>query len=92
VQALPAGLTVKQGITDAAGAKAIGVSADGYDQLLLDPVSYQVIGLLQLSTGIGPEPAVDPERLSQWPRKDAIILSLAYAQVSDVRGPGITGS
>lgn len=26
----------------------------GYDQLLLDPVSYQVIGLRQLSTGIGP--------------------------------------
>ena len=70
------GVTVKQGITDAAGAQATGVSADGYDQLLLDPVSYQVIGLLQLSTGTVPKP----------------ILSLAYAQVSEVSGPGITGS
>jgi hypothetical protein len=87
------GVTVKQGITDAAGAKAIGVSADGYDQLLLDPVSYQVIGLLQLSTGIGPKPAAaDPKRLSQWPPNGAVIFSLAYAQVSEVSGPGITGS
>jgi len=87
------GVTVTQGITDAAGAKAIGVSADGYDQLLLDPVSYQVIGLLQLSTGIGPKPAgVGPKFRSQWPPKDAITLSLAYAQVSEVSGPGITGS
>ena len=37
------GVTVQQGITDAAGNPAIGVSGDGgYDQLLLDPVSYQV--------------------------------------------------
>jgi hypothetical protein len=49
------GVTIQQGVTDAAGAKAIGVSADGgYDQLLLDPVTYQVTGLRQLSTGIGP--------------------------------------
>jgi len=93
--ALP-GVTVQQGITDAAGSQAIGVSADGYDQLLLDPVSYQVIGLLQLSTGIGPKPAAaDPKfqqklkRLPQWPRKSAVIFSLAYAQVSEVSGPGI---
>jgi hypothetical protein len=85
------GVTVKQGITDAAGAKAIGVSADGYDQLLLDPVSYQVIGLLQLSTGIGPKPAADPKSGAKVP-KDAITLSLAYAQVSEVSGPGITAS
>jgi len=52
------GVTVQQGITDAAGNPAIGVSDDGgYDQLLLDPVSYQVIGLRQLSTGIGPKAA-----------------------------------
>ena len=88
--ALP-GVTVQQGITDAAGSQAIGVSADGYDQLLLDPVSYQVIGLMQLSTGIGPKPAAaDPlKRLPQWPRKSAAIFSLAYAQVSEVSGPGI---
>ena len=104
--ALP-GVTVKRGITDAAGAQAIGVSADGYDQLLLDPVSYQVIGLLQLSTGVGPKPATDPKvleklpkaerqriqqklrQLPTGPRKDTVILSLAYAQVSEVSGPGI---
>jgi hypothetical protein len=52
--ALP-GITVQQGITDTAGGQAIGVSDDGgYDQLLIDPVSCQVIGIRQLSTGIGP--------------------------------------
>lgn len=49
------GITVQQGITDAAGGQVIGISDDGgYDQLLIDPVSYQVIGIRQLSTGIGP--------------------------------------
>ena len=52
------GVTVQQGITDVAGNPAIGVSGDGgYDQLLLDPVSYQVTGLRQLSTGVGPKMA-----------------------------------
>jgi hypothetical protein len=54
IAALP-GITVQQGITDTADGQAIGVSDDGgYDQLLIDPVSYQVIGIRQLSTGIGP--------------------------------------
>jgi hypothetical protein len=49
------GITVQQGITDTAGGQAIGVSDDGgYDQILIDPGSYQVIGIRQLSTGIGP--------------------------------------
>ena len=49
------GITVQPGITDTAGGQAIGVSDDGgYDQLLIDPVSYQVIGIRQLSNGIGP--------------------------------------
>jgi hypothetical protein len=49
------GITVQQGIKDTAGGRAIGVSDDGgYDQLLIDPVSYRVIGIRQLSTGITP--------------------------------------
>ena len=103
------GVTVQQHITDAAGAPAIGLSGDGgYDQLLLDPVSYQVIGLRQLSTGIGPKTiAASPRELAKfpkaeqqrilrqlktappWPRKGAVLLSLAYAQVSEVSGPGV---
>jgi len=52
--ALP-GITVQQGITDTASGQAIGISGDGgYDQLLIDPASDQVIGIRQLSTGIGP--------------------------------------
>ena len=48
--ALP-GISVQPGVTDEAGARAISVSADGYDQLLLDPKTYQVLGLRQLNRG-----------------------------------------
>lgn len=51
------GITVQQGITDAAGAAAIGLSDDGgYHQLLLDPRTYQVLGLRSVSDGTGPVP------------------------------------
>ena len=103
------GVTVQQDITDAAGARAIGVSGDGgYDQLLLDPVSYQVIGLRQLSNGIAPKVAqLDPMQLAvlpsaerqqvlrkmqaalTWPRKGIVVLSMAYARVTEVSGPGV---
>jgi hypothetical protein len=102
------GVTVQQGITDAAGNPAIGVSDDGgYDQLLLDPVSYQVTGLRQLSNGIGPKMAApSPQQLAGYPKamqrqilrklknpagppKGTVIESLAYAQVSEVSGPGL---
>jgi hypothetical protein len=102
------GVTVQQGITDAAGNPAIGVSDDGgYDQLLLDPVSYQVTGLRQLSNGIGPKMAApSPRQLAGYPKamqqqilrklknpagppKGTVIESLAYAQVSEVSGPGV---
>jgi hypothetical protein len=48
--ALP-GISVQQGVTDEAGVQAISVSDDGYDQLLLDPKTYQVLGLRQLNRG-----------------------------------------
>jgi hypothetical protein len=102
------GVTVQRGITDAAGNPAIGVSDDGgYDQLLLDPVSYQVTGLRQLSNGIGPKMAApSPQQLAGYPKamqqqilrklknpagppKGTVIQSLAYAQVSEVSGPGV---
>ena len=102
------GVTIQQGITDAAGNPAIGVSDDGgYDQLLLDPVSYQVTGLRQLSNGIGPKMAApSPQQLAKFPKamqqqilrklkspagppKGTVIQSLAYAQVSEVSGPGV---
>jgi len=104
------GVTVQQDITDAAGEPAIGVSDDGgYGQLLLDPVSYQVIGLLQRSTGVGPKPAApSSKQLANLPKaeqqkivqklkaatpaappKGTVVYSLAYAQVSEVSGPGV---
>jgi hypothetical protein len=49
------GITVQQGVKDAAGTGAIAVSDDGgFHQLLLDSSTYQVLGLRQLSNGMGP--------------------------------------
>lgn len=49
------GVSVQTGITDAAGASAIGISGDGgYSQLLLSPTSYLVIGQRVISTGANP--------------------------------------
>jgi hypothetical protein len=62
------GITVQQGIRDTAGGQAIGVSDDGgYGQLLIDPVSYQVIGIRWVSNGVRPEgkiPASARKRLA----------------------------
>ncbi|HEX6519646.1 MAG TPA: CU044_5270 family protein [Streptosporangiaceae bacterium] len=119
------GVSVQQGITDAAGDPAISVSDNGgYSQILLDPVSYQVIGLRQVSDGVGPvvlkgrnlSPAVVARikaRMAQlrktsttayanylhqlvaqhlavgsFPPPGTVTLSLAYAKVSEVSGPG----
>ena len=52
------GISVQQGITDTAGGQAIGISDDGgLDQLLIDPASFQVIGIRFLASGIA-EPTI----------------------------------
>jgi len=84
------GVTVQHGITDAAGAQAIGVSADGgYDQLLLDPVTYQVTGLRQVSTGIGPitlAPGLSAAAISQISAKVASFGANTAARDAYLRG------
>ncbi len=84
--ALP-GISVQEGITDAAGAPVIGVSADGgYNQLLLSPATYQVTGLRSISTGVAPKRR-RPARIP-YPPKGAIIASTAFTQVTEVPAPG----
>jgi hypothetical protein len=81
------GISVQEGITDAAGAPAIGVSANGgYNQLLLSPATYQVIGLRSISTGVPPK----RERYARipYPPKGAVILSTAFTQMTEVPAPG----
>jgi hypothetical protein len=47
------GISVQQGITDTAGGQATGISDDGgLDQLLIDPVSSQVVGIRYLASGV----------------------------------------
>lgn len=48
-------VSVQRGITDAAGQPAIGLSDNGgTDQLLLDPHTYNVVGIREVSTGVSP--------------------------------------
>jgi len=87
------GISVEPGIKDTAGGQAIGVSDDGgYDQLLIDPVSDQVIGIRQLSTGIGPVTAAQAkegkERQSDYPAKGTLIYEMVYARTAEVPAPG----
>lgn len=86
------GITVQQGITDAAGAPAIGVSDDGgYSQLLLSPVTYQVVGWRWFSDGIVPRGPNGHHRLrpgTRWPPRGTLIGSTAVARVSKVAAPG----
>jgi hypothetical protein len=92
------GIWVGQGITVETGARAIAVSDSGYAQLLLDPLTYQVIGLRTLSPGSAPNVAVKVpanSRITQrirvplkplypMPPKGALLQIFLYTQVTEV--------
>ena len=84
------GVSSQQGITDVVGRPAIGLSDNGgKTQLLLDPRTYQVIGMRAASTGTDPvRTAAGKGRKVPWPPKGTIIESMAWAQVTMVSGPG----
>ena len=95
------GITVQQGVQDMAGGRAIGVSDDGgYDQLLIDPVSYQVIGIRQLSTGVAPERgrespqqvrkrrALKNQQSPAYPPAGTLISESVHTQTAEVSAPG----
>ena len=91
-QALAAipGVSSQQGITDVVGRPAIGLSDNGgKTQLLLDPRTYQVIGMRAASTGTDPVRTIAGKgRKVPWPPKGTIIESMAWTQVTMVGGPG----
>lgn len=81
------GISIQEGITDAAGAPVIGVSADGgYNQILLSPATYQVVGFRSISTGAAPKRQRDTR--TPYPPKGAVILSTAFTKVAEVPAPG----
>ena len=84
------GVSSQQGITDVVGRPAIGLSDNGgKTQLLLDPQTYQVIGMRAASTGTDPVRTIAGKgRKVPWPPKGTIIESMAWAQVTMVSGPG----
>jgi hypothetical protein len=84
------GVSSQQGITDVIGRPAIGLSDNGgKTQLLLDPQTYQVIGMRAASTGTDPVHTITGKGPRvPWPPKGTIIESMAWAQVTMVSGPG----
>jgi hypothetical protein len=85
------GVSSQRGITDVAGQPAIGLSASGgKSQLLLDPKTYQVIGARVFSEGqkVAPRAAGRKAAKLHWPPKGALFISMAWAQVTMVGGPG----
>jgi hypothetical protein len=88
--ALIPGVSLQQGITDAAGHRVVGLSANGgVNALLLDPVSYQPTGLREVSTGKGSAKPVSKQAvIAGFPPKGTVLDSLAYITVKEVSGPG----
>lgn len=82
------GITAQQRITDATGRPAVGLSANGgKTQLLFDPRTYQVTGMRVTSTGRDPVHTVEGHA-GPWPPKGAVAISMAWAQITMVSGPG----
>jgi hypothetical protein len=75
------GVRVAHGLTNAVGRTGIGVSANGgVSWLLLDPHTYQVIGLV--------ERAISPRPVKGGPLKFSGTISMAWADVAIVSAPG----
>jgi hypothetical protein len=79
------GISIQTNVADVVGRPALGVSAnDGETELLLDPRTYQVLGMRVVSDDLSPGGS------GAWPAKGAVIASMAWAQVSLVSAPGRT--
>jgi hypothetical protein len=77
------GVTVARGLTNAVGRAGIGVSANGgVSWLLLDPRTYQVIGLDEKAISARPATA------TRGPVTFSGTISMAWADVAIVSGPG----
>jgi hypothetical protein len=85
-----AGVTVKTGLTNAVGRTAIGISAGGVAWLLLDPQTYQVIGISEKAVvaEVAP-PHYKPQKHKKLPLRFSGMISMAWAEVALVRGPGV---
>jgi hypothetical protein len=77
------GVTAARGLTNAVGRAGIGVSANGgVSWLLLDPRTYQVIGLNERAIG------ARPAKVKGGPLTFSGTISMAWADVAIVRDPG----
>jgi hypothetical protein len=80
------GVTVRQGLIDAAGRSAVGVTDNnGKTELLLDPQTYQVVGINLWTPG--PKGLKGPKG-SKGSKGAAGTQSIAYLRIAEVSGPG----
>jgi hypothetical protein len=84
------GVSVKTGLTSAVGRTAIGISASGVSWLLLDPQTYQVIGISEKAVAADvASPSSKPRKGKKPPLRFSGMISMAWADVALVRGPGV---
>jgi hypothetical protein len=84
------GVTVKTGLTNAVGRTAVGISAGGVAWLLLDPQTYQVIGISEKAVVADvASPSSKPRKHKKLPLRFSGMISMAWAEVAFVRGPGV---
>jgi hypothetical protein len=75
------GVTITQGLTDAAGAPAVGISEDGgAGRLLFSPQTDQLVGLTTTEPTPEKTPGVEPTTTTSY--------SIAWATVAQVDAPG----
>ena len=77
------GVTVRTGLTNAVGRTAVGISANGgVSWLLLDPHTYQVIGINEKAISI------KSAKIKNFPLTLSGTISMAWADVALVGRPG----
>ncbi len=83
------GVSSQPDSTDLAGRPTVGLSADGgFDQLLLDPKTYQVVGMQQVSTGGSAPRTMTSGGGGSGPARGSLISATTIAQLTAVSGPG----
>jgi hypothetical protein len=82
------GVIADRSLTNAVGHAGIGVSADGgVSWLLLDPRTYQVIGVTEKA--VSPKPVkAKPVKAKDWQITFSGTISMAWADVAIVSAPG----
>jgi hypothetical protein len=83
------GVTVNQGLKDAAGSPAVGITDDrGATEILLSPQTYQVVGINMTSAMPGKAQQVKRAAAEKAQLRGTYTSSIAYLRIAAVSRPG----